>query len=188
MLCIDLERAPDCLLDWRHHDSPSGELIGTQHAVRPPHLHHRVHLFGGDNLVGEGRIYDLLVEIEDPGKGDRTGIRHVPDPGTFRLDESQGRRNEVVEELSGQGFLDSMEQAAGRLVHDLTVTKVNLFHIAELRVGVLNHRPYNIGWGHHHCNVVVKDSGLDKTLEWMKQVVDRNTSLGYLPAASNKGR
>lgn len=81
-----------------------------------------------------------------------------------------------------------MEQAAGRLVHDLTVTKVNLFHIAELRVGVLNHRPYNIGWGHHHCNVVVKDSGLDKTLEWMKQVVDRNTSLGYLPAASNKGR
>jgi len=79
-----------------------------------------------------------------------------------------------LEELSGQGFFSRMEQAEGREVPDLTVTQLNLFHIAELRTGVLNHRPYNIGWGHHHCNVVVKDSGIIKTLEWMQTVLNRN--------------
>ena len=90
-----------------------------------------------------------------------------------------------LEELSGQGFFSRMAQAEGRDVPDITVTQLNLFHIAELRVGVLNHRPYNVGWGHHHCNVVVKDSGIIETLEWMKSVIARNVEQGYL-AAKNK--
>lgn len=87
-----------------------------------------------------------------------------------------------LEELSGQGFFNRMEQAEGRVVHDLTITQLNLFHIKELRFGVLNHRPYNVGWGHHHCNVVVKDSGIQETIEWMRSVLNRNIDLGYLPA------
>ena len=79
-----------------------------------------------------------------------------------------------LEEISAEGFFSKMEQAQGRAVLDLTVTQLNLFHIQELRVGVFGHRPYNVGWGHHHCNVVVKDSGIQKTLEWMKAVLDRN--------------
>ena len=63
-------------------------------------------------------------------------------------------------ELSSQGFFERMAQAEGRAVHDLTITQLNLFHIQELRLGVINHRPYNLAWGHHHCNVVVKDSGI----------------------------
>jgi hypothetical protein len=90
-----------------------------------------------------------------------------------------------LEELSGQGFFSRMEQAEGRLVHDLTVTQLNLFHIAELRIGVLNHRPYNLGWGHHHCNVVVKDAGIFKTLEWMRSVIERNIDEGHLPAVKS---
>ena len=86
-----------------------------------------------------------------------------------------------LEELSGQGFFNRMEQAEGRGVHDLTITQLNLFHIAELRFGVLNHRPYNVGWGHHHCNVVVKDSGILETLKWMRGVVNRNIQDGHLP-------
>jgi len=86
-----------------------------------------------------------------------------------------------LDELSGQGFFNRMEQAEGRVVHDLTVTQLNLFHIAELRLGVLNHRPYNLGWGHHHCNVVVKDSGILETLEWMRGVLNRNVQEGHLP-------
>jgi hypothetical protein len=89
-----------------------------------------------------------------------------------------------LEELSAQGFFNRMEQAEGREVHDLTVTQLNLFHIKELRFGVSNHRPYNLGMGHHHCNVVVKDSGIIETLHWMKKVVDRNTVDGHLPAES----
>ena len=86
-----------------------------------------------------------------------------------------------LEELSAQGFFSRMDQAEGRFVHDLTVTQLNLFHIQELRAGMLNHRPYNLGWGHHHCNVVVKDLGIMETLYWMKDVVGRNIKGGYLP-------
>ena len=77
-----------------------------------------------------------------------------------------------LEVLSAYGFFRRLAQAMGRNVHDLTVTEINLFHIRELRFGEFNHRPYNIGWGHHHCNVVVKDSGIDDTLTWMDTVLD----------------
>jgi hypothetical protein len=87
-----------------------------------------------------------------------------------------------LEPLSAQGFFSRKSQAEGREVHDLTVTEINLFHIQELRIGALNHRPYNLGWGHHHCNVVVADAGITGTLQWMESVLHRNKDAGYLPA------
>lgn len=84
-----------------------------------------------------------------------------------------------LKELSAQGFFNKVAQAVGREVHDLTVTQLNLFHVSELRYGVYNHRPYNLGWGHHHCNVVVKDSGIMETLEWMHNVVQKNKDDGH---------
>lgn len=83
-----------------------------------------------------------------------------------------------LEKLSAYGFYSRLAQAEGREVPDLTVTEINLFHIKELRYGEYNHRPYNLGWGHHHCNVVVKDSGIMPTLQWMKRVVQKNEQLG----------
>lgn len=83
-----------------------------------------------------------------------------------------------LERLSGYGFYSRLVQAEGREVPDLTVTEINLFHIKELRYGEFNHRPYNLGWGHHHCNVVVKDSGILPTLQWMKKVIERNEDFG----------
>lgn len=83
-----------------------------------------------------------------------------------------------LEKLKGLGFLSRLAQAEGRIVPDLTVTEINLFHIKELRTGEFNHKPYNLGWGHHHCNVVCKDSGIIETLKWMKIVVDKNLSQG----------
>jgi hypothetical protein len=91
-----------------------------------------------------------------------------------------------LEEISGRGFFKKVEQAEGREVPDLTVTHINLFHIEELRTGVFNHRPYNLGWGHHHCNVVVKDSGIDETLKWMRKVLNVNIEAGYLPKENNE--
>ncbi len=84
-----------------------------------------------------------------------------------------------LERLTGAGFLNRMAQAEGREVPDLTVTEINLFHINELRYGVYNHKPYNLSWGHHHCNVVTKDSGITETLRWMKDVLDRNNKGGF---------
>mgnify|MGYP003147088537 CR=1 FL=1 len=82
-----------------------------------------------------------------------------------------------MEPLSARGFYARMAQAEGREVHDLTVTEVNLFHINEVKYGDYNHKPYNLGWGHHHCNVVVKDSGIEETLDWMAEVLKRNKKL-----------
>jgi hypothetical protein len=84
-----------------------------------------------------------------------------------------------LEEISAKGFFSKVEQAEGREVSDLTVTQLNLFHIKELRIGQFNHRPYNLGWGHHHCNMVVKDSGISETLFWMNAVVERNKESGF---------
>lgn len=85
-----------------------------------------------------------------------------------------------LEELSGNGFMSRLVQAEGREVPDLTVTEVNLFHIKELRINELNHHPYNLGWGHHHCNVVTKDAGIVSTLKWMQEVLNRNIDSGHL--------
>lgn len=79
-----------------------------------------------------------------------------------------------LKQISAIGFCSKIPQAEGREVPDLTVTEVSLFHIHELRTGEFNHRPYNLGWGHHHCNVVVKDAGIDNTLQWMLDVLKRN--------------
>lgn len=85
-----------------------------------------------------------------------------------------------LRELSGEEFLNRLAQPEGREVPDLTVTQVNLFHIEELKYGAFNHRQYNLGWGCHFCNVVVKDSGIYPTLSWMQEVIDKNREAGYL--------
>ena len=72
-------------------------------------------------------------------------------------------------------FMQRSTQAQGRETYDLTTTEISLFHIEELRVGQLGHHPYNLAWGHHHCNIVVKDSGIDETLTWMRQVLANQT-------------
>lgn len=82
-----------------------------------------------------------------------------------------------LKHISAIGFCDRIQQAEGREVPDLTVTEVSLFHIQELRTGEYNHKPYNLGWGHHHCNVVVKDAGIQPTLDWMREVLKRNNMI-----------
>lgn len=92
-----------------------------------------------------------------------------------------------LEELRSRGFFSRLLQAEGRDVPDLTVTEINLFHIQELRFGLYNHLPYNLGWGHHHCNVVTKDSGIDLTLQWMHEVLERNRHAGYIYSEKSEG-
>jgi len=85
-----------------------------------------------------------------------------------------------LEEISSKGFFTRLEQADGREVIDLTVTNLNLFHIEELKYGNFNHMIYNLGWGHHHCNIVIKDSGIKHTLIWMHNVIEKNIGEGYI--------
>jgi len=76
-----------------------------------------------------------------------------------------------LKSMSAGEFLRRAVQAPGRETHDLTTTEASLFHIEELRVGRHQHKPYNLGWGHHFCNVVVKDAGILPTLAWMREVI-----------------
>ena len=101
---------------------------------------------------------------------------------SFRILNSAGRAicPLCLAEISAFGFFKKVEQAEGREISDLTVTQLNLFHIQELRTGQYNHRPYNLGWGHHHCNIVVKDSGINDTLIWMNQVIEKNKMNGFV--------
>ncbi|MCQ4608668.1 BstXI family restriction endonuclease [Corynebacterium pseudogenitalium] len=90
-----------------------------------------------------------------------------------------------LERIPASSFYKRNAQAEGRETWDLTVTEVSLFHIDELRVGKLQHKPYNLGWGHHHCNIVVKDSGIDQTLSWVEEILERNVASGWKNQTSN---
>lgn len=76
--------------------------------------------------------------------------------------------------VTADELLSRVQQVEGREVPDLTVTSANLFHIDELRPGVYNHIPYNLGWGHHHCNQVARDFGIGPTLEWLEDILTNN--------------
>lgn len=80
-----------------------------------------------------------------------------------------------LKEISALEFASKLIQAEGREVPDLTVTNISLFHIHELRTGQFNHRLYNLGWGHHHCNVTIADKGVEGTLNWMKEILIANS-------------
>ncbi len=122
----------------------------------------------------EIRKSKLLQLCEDHGLLDfnRLRSRRIVDESNFTICPF------CLERLSGMGFMTRMAQMHGREVPDLTITEVSLFHIEELRPGAFNHKPYNLGWGHHHCNVVVKDSGIFPTLKWLVEIVERNRRAG----------
>jgi BstXI restriction endonuclease len=110
---------------------------------------------------------------------DLAGSRGLLDYDRLRaarmIDESQRTVCPLCQQrLSATAFMQRGEQAEGRETWDITITELGLFHIEELRVGVLQHRPYNLGWGHHYCNVVVKDAGILPTLDWMASVLKNN--------------
>lgn len=134
-----------------------------------------------DILVGAGMT---IAEIEAMKSLsiDEASPANLLDYNVLKENRILNSKHELIcplclENLGAAGLLNRMKQAVGREVHDLTVTEINLFHIQELRYGVFNHRPYNLGWGHHHCNVVCKDSGIAETIKWMEEVVMRNQKI-----------
>lgn len=82
--------------------------------------------------------------------------------------------------INAIGLMTRVEQVEGREVVDLTITEVNLFHLRDLRPGQYNHKPYLLTWGHHYCNLVAKDAGINETVNWMKEVLINH---GYQIAA-----
>jgi hypothetical protein len=116
------------------------------------------------------RAEAILAEAEAKGLLDRERLRQM---------RAINGDNQTICPLcrklvEATGFMRRSKQAAGRETWDTKITPVNLFHIEELRPGSLLHRPYNLGWGDHHCNVVAADKGIPPTLDWMKEVIENN--------------
>ena len=75
--------------------------------------------------------------------------------------------------INASELIEKVEQVPGREVVDLTITQVNLFHLKDLKPGEFNHGVFKLGWGHHHCNAVASDNGIDETLDWMEDILIR---------------
>lgn len=69
-------------------------------------------------------------------------------------------------------FFKDIEQMEGRQVLDNTQKEIVLMHVNALRPGKLNHRPYNLGWGHNYCNLIQGDEDIFETIEKLKEIVD----------------
>lgn len=68
-------------------------------------------------------------------------------------------------------FFGEILQAEGRQVQDNTQREIVLMHITALRSGFLNHRCYNLGWGHHYCNLIQGDKSLDETISELRRIL-----------------
>ena len=47
-------------------------------------------------------------------------------------------------------------------------------HIEALASRKFNHRPYNLGWGHQHCNTIQGPKSIEKTLERLREILENN--------------
>lgn len=79
-----------------------------------------------------------------------------------------------LESLSAADFLEVESQAVGREEEDNTRSKIALMHINALRPGELNHRTYNLGWGHRHCNQIQEDMDIETTISILRQIIKNN--------------
>src|SRR5699024_8677258 len=75
-----------------------------------------------------------------------------------------------LETLSAKDFLETELQVDGREEEDNTRSKIALMHIHALKPGEINHRAYNLGWGHRHCNQIQEDMDIETTLLRLKKI------------------
>lgn len=69
-------------------------------------------------------------------------------------------------------FFNEILQAEGRQVIDNTQREIVLMHITPLHSGKLNHKIYNLGWGHNYCNLIQGDKSIEETINELKRIVD----------------
>lgn len=83
--------------------------------------------------------------------------------------------------LSCEDFFKEIEQQEGRRVFDNTQREVVLMHVNALRPGRLNHRVYNLSWGHAFCNTIQGDKDISETIDELQQIINN-----YLKHSENK--
>ena len=79
--------------------------------------------------------------------------------------------------LFADEFFDDVKQMEGRQVIDNTQKSIVLMHVDALRPKKLNHRPYNLGWGHMYCNTIQGDKDISETIEVLEEIIDSHKRL-----------
>lgn len=77
-------------------------------------------------------------------------------------------------EIKPHEFFKSINQAEGREVSDNTQRDIVLMHIKALKPGELNHKPYNLGWGHHFCNTIQGDKDIEETIQALFEILENH--------------
>ena len=79
-----------------------------------------------------------------------------------------------LKSLTPEKFFETAAQDEGREEEDNTQAEIVLMHIEGLKPGELNHRTYNLGWGHKHCNTIQGPHDIKSTLEFLNEIIANN--------------
>ena len=74
-------------------------------------------------------------------------------------------------------FFNEILQAEGRRVADNTQREIVLMHIDPLQSGSLNHRCYNLAWGHNYCNLIQGDKSISQTINELRRIISSHDKL-----------
>jgi len=76
--------------------------------------------------------------------------------------------------IYAEEFFEDVKQQEGREVDDNTQKSIVLMHVDALRPGKLNHRQYNLGWGHNYCNLIQGDKDISETIGAIEGILESN--------------
>jgi hypothetical protein len=84
-----------------------------------------------------------------------------------------------LKKIEAEMFFKGSEQEEGREEEDNTQSEIVLMHISGLKPMKLNHRIYNLGWGHKDCNTIQGDKSISETLEYLQNILRTNNMTNY---------
>ena len=79
--------------------------------------------------------------------------------------------------LQAKEIFQKASQVEGREEEDNTSYTIELMHIESLTPGKLNHRCYNLGWGHKICNMIQGPRSIDETYDYMNDILKKANKL-----------
>jgi hypothetical protein len=77
-------------------------------------------------------------------------------------------------EITPSEFFTKVEQDEGRESTQNTITDIVLMHVDPLFPGKLNHKTYNLGWGHHDCNTFQGNKSIIDTLIRLRHILQKH--------------
>ena len=70
-------------------------------------------------------------------------------------------------EITYEELVNAAPQQLGRRLSSSNATALHLMHIEPLKMGVFNHRPYNLAFGHAKCNHAQGEESIQRSIEFL---------------------